>query len=227
LQIVAERLQSRHQPTIQLEGRERLDDALALGRGAILWFDNFVHHSTIGNRAFAEAGYSCWHVSSFDHGFSTSAFSKRHLNPIQLTAEARYVAGRIEFDGNTALAATREIRDRLAENGIVRITNNAYIGRKIVDVPFGVYASLPVAAAPLNFGLKAAAPVLPVAVFEVVPFAQYRVSIAPPIALDASGGRETAFAKAMGAYSAYLERLVRAHPEQWRGWQGVREHPPG
>jgi lauroyl/myristoyl acyltransferase len=225
LQIVAARLGSGYRPEIQFEGRERLDAALAHGRGVILWLDNFMHHAVIGKRPFADAGYISWQLSSVDHGLSRSRFGHAFLNPIQLSVEESYVAARVEFDGASALAATREVGERLAANGIVRITNNAYLGRRFVNTPFGASAWLSVATTPLNFARKSGAVLLPVAVFENVPFRRYSVTIGEPLPVG-SDDRESAFRDTALLYAAYLEPLVRAHPEQWLAWQGPIDQPP-
>lgn len=218
--VVAEGLGGRgYAPAVTLRGREHLEAALARGKGAILWFDNFIHHPLIGKRPFAEHGFSAWQLSSFDHGFSRTRFGRRWLNPLQLDAEARYVAGRIAFDRSSVLAATRRVIEVLAGNGIVRVTNNAYIGRQFLDVPFANGTAIRLAVTPFNFALKAGAALLPVSVIERTPFVDYEVTVAAPLVL--AGGKQAATAVAALAYAGYLEPLVRAHPEQWRGWEGL------
>lgn len=225
MQVVAHRYLTDYRPEIRLEGQQHLDAALARGKGAILWFDSFVHHPVIGKRPFADAGYVSWQLSSLDHGFSRSKFGHAFLNPVQLSVEARYVDGRIAFNGSTAVAATREARQRLAANGIVRITNNAYIGRRVVDVPFGAAAWLSVATTPLNLSHKCGAALLPVAVLEDVPFRQYRVTVGPRLPVDGAA-KEAAFRQTALSYASYLEPLVRARPEQWIGWAAAIDQPP-
>lgn len=216
--IVAKRFRKDYPLEISFEGRSRLEAGLDAGAGVILWFDNFRHHTLVGKYPFAEAGYVSWQLSSVDHGFSRSQFGKTFLNPIQLSVENQQVARRIAFSTGTALAATREVRARLAENGIVRITNNAYIGRQIMRVPFGASASLPIATTPINLARTTGAALLPVAVIETVPFRRYSVTIGKPIAVDNRGTKTTAMRRACQDYADYLAPLVRAHPEQWMMW---------
>lgn len=225
LQVLAETLAPDYWPDIRFEGRERLDAALAKGNGVILWFDNFMNHAVIGRRSFAEAGYEVWQLSSTDHGFSRSKFGQAFLNPIQRRAEARHFARRVEFDGATALAATRTVGQRLSANGIVNITNNAYLGRRFVNVPFGQAAWLSVATTPLNFAWKHGATLLPVAVLEEEPVRRYRVTISDPLLVE-GGDKGVAFCDAAVRYADYLEPLVRTHPEQWLAWQGPIDQPP-
>lgn len=225
LTTVAEHLAKSYRPAIRLEGLDRLRSALADGRGVILWFDNLRYHSLIGRRGLAEAGYPLWCTSAVTHGFSSSLAGSRILNPIQVSAEARYCQRRLTFDGSSALGATREIRRHLAGNGIVCVTNNAYIGRRVIHVPIGAAAWLAVATTPLNLAHRDGAALLPVAAIEDDPFRAYSVTVGPPLAVR-GGDRDGAFGEAARRYAAYLEPIVRAHPEQWIMWQGPIDQPP-
>jgi len=220
MSVLASRYCPDWKPRIELTGRQHVDQGINAGRGSILWLDNFIHHSLIGKRAFADAGYKAWQMSSADHGYSSSLLGRRFLNPIQLAAEMPLGLGRIEFDAGSALTATREVTRCLARNELVRITNNAYIGRQRCLVPFGASARLPVATTPLNFARRTGATVLPVFVVEREPFAEYLVAVASPVLVATS--RSDGFEQSALAYARYLEPLVAAYPEQWRGWEGVR-----
>jgi len=204
-------------PSIELIGREKLDQARARGRGAILWFDNFAHFAVIGKRAFGEAGYPLWHLGSYLHGFSMTRYAIRFLNPRQIAVEGRYLAGRIMFDNRTLVAATRRVVEILAGNGVMAITNNANYG-KSVRFPFGEKARLPIATTPLRLAAGRGVPLLPVSVIEVEPFRRYRVSIGPEITAPADVPEGEAIAAMAAAYIDYLLPLLRAHPDQWAGW---------
>lgn len=220
--VLATRYMPSWQPRIVLEGREHVDRSIAAGRGTILWFDSFVHHPVMGKRAFHQAGYPAWQMSSHDHGFSPSQFGQRFLNPIHIAAEAPYVLGRIEFGVKSALAATKQASASLARNEIVRITNNAFIGRQRCFVEFGRTAKLPVAVAPLNMSRRNGATILPVSVIEREPFMDYLVTVAPPLVVDPDAPKQAGFDRAAMDYASYLRPLVEAFPEQWRGWEGIQ-----
>jgi lauroyl/myristoyl acyltransferase len=207
-------------PSIELIGRERLDQARARGRGAILWFDNFAHFAVIGKRAFGEAGYPLWHLGSHLHGFSMTRYATRFLNPRQIAVEGRYLAGRIMFDNRTLVTATRRVIEILAGNGTMAITNNANLG-KSARFPFGKAARLPIATTPLRLAAGRGVPLLPVSVIEVEPFRRYRVAIGPEIAPPAGAPEGEAIAAMAAAYIDYLLPLVRAHPDQWGGWSAL------
>lgn len=220
MSVLASRFRPDWQPRIELAGRDHLDRAIAGGRGTILWVDNFIHHPVIGKRGFADAGYMAWQMSSVDHGFSSSRLGRRFLNPIQLAAEEPLMRGRIEFDASSALTATRRAMQCLARNEIVRITNNAFISRQRLEAPIGANAVLPLTTTPLNLAARTGAALLPVAVVEREPFADYLVAVAPP--LSPGDPRAGGFEACAAAYARYLEPLVAAYPAQWRGWENVR-----
>lgn len=223
--VVATKIRKELPLDVVFEGREFLEAGLRASAGVILWFDNFAHHAVVGKYPFADAGFVSWQLSSTDHGFSRSKFGQKFLSPILHSVEARYVEKRIIFDGASALAATREVKRLLADNRIVRITNNAYIGRRFVWAPFGVAGWLSVATTPLNLARSTGATLLPVSVIEVVPFRQYRVTIGAPVSVDA-GDKDAALQKASRDYARYLEPLVRAYPEQWISWSGAIAETP-
>jgi lauroyl/myristoyl acyltransferase len=203
-------------PTIELVGREKIEEAKSRGHGVILWFDTFSFFPLIGKRAIAEAGHQVWHLSGSGHGLaSNSKFSHRFLNHRVISVEERYLAGRIVIKELSGVPAMRRIVEILDENGIVEITNAPYFGKRMT-VPFGDRAELPIARAPLNLAATRGAALFPVSVIEVEPFARFRVAVGPEIRAPANAADPIA---AMAeAYANYLLPLARAHADQWNWW---------
>ncbi|WP_027132888.1 LpxL/LpxP family acyltransferase [Geminicoccus roseus] len=111
-------------PLLTLHGQDHLDQALAAGRGAILWVAPTVFQWLPAKRTLAEAGYRLHHLSSPQHGFSTpSRFGLAWLNPIRTRVEDRYLAERVMLgtDGQ-AKAALRRLTLLLRQNQVVSIT---------------------------------------------------------------------------------------------------------
>jgi hypothetical protein len=208
-------------PSIVVTGRDKVEAALARGRGAILWFDGFSHSAIIGKRAIAEAGFRPWHVSAPGHGILNTPLTDRLLNPRVIEVELRYLSGRIVLDPVSTLAATRKIVNILDDNAIVSITNNAYIG-KTIHIPFGKGMVLAVARAPLNLAASRGAALLPVSVIEIEPFHRYEVSVGSDLASQASAGVADPIEAMASAYAGYLLPLVQANPAQWDGWSLLR-----
>jgi lauroyl/myristoyl acyltransferase len=204
-------------PSIVLIGRERLEAALTQGRGAMLWLDAFAHSAIIGKRAIAEAGFRPWHLSAKGHGILNTPLADRLLNPRVIEVELRYLAGRIVFDPATTVIATRRIVEILDANGVVSITNNAYIG-KTIFVPFGAGMKLRLARTPFNLAARRGVALLPVSVIEIEPFKRYEVRVGPDLATSAMTGPVDPIQAMAMAYAGYLLPLVRAHPAQWDGW---------
>lgn len=218
--VTALRRRREWNPSIELIGLERLEQALAGQHGAILWFDNFTHFSIIGKRAFAKAGYALWHLSSRDHGFSATRYGVRFLNPRQIGLELSYLAGRIAFTNRSVITATRRLVEILADNGIMSITNNANIG-KSTTIPFGKSGRLSIATAPFNLATSRGVALLPVSVIEVEPLARYRVTIGPEIVGTVTGSERDTQLAMEAEYGNYLMPLVRAYPDQWLGWRAA------
>jgi lauroyl/myristoyl acyltransferase len=209
-------------PKIDVVGLERLDEALAVGRGAILWFDNFPLSSIPGKRALAEAGHPIFYLSGYAHGFSYTRFANYFLNWRLIELERRYLAARILFSEDSVLGATKTIITLLGENKVVGIANNAVMG-KTVDIPFAGTASLKIAPTPLNIAAKRGAALLPVAVIETEPFRRFEVTIGPDLGRMTREQADPVAAMA-SAYAAYLLPLAKAHPDKW-DW-GALSLPP-
>lgn len=207
-------------PQIRLRGLEELQAARARGKGVILWCDPFAHSAIIGKRAFAEAGIRPWHLSFTGHGLLNSAFANRHLNPRAIEVEMRYLAGRIVFGPRSTTAATREIVRILASNGVVSLTNNAYIGRAI-ETPFGV-GMLRLARTPLHLAASRGIPLLPFQVIERERFVRYEVIVGPDLTRQLPPGASDPVQALAALYADYLMPLAAAEPAQFAGWTMMR-----
>lgn len=210
-----------------LSGRERWAPAIELNgleeilsrrdRGAILWFDHFVHFPVVGKMALAQAGHLVPYLGSRLHGFSISAYGVRYLNPRQINVERRYIRERITVDAGSPMTATRKMVEILDNRGMVGLTNSASIGRAAF-APFGKRGRLAVATTPLRLAAAGKANVFPVSVLESEPFTAYRVTVRPP--LSATAGKDPVAAM-LSEYTDYLLPLVRAHPDQWASWRSL------
>ena len=122
-------------PDIRLNGEVNLQDALKRGRGAILWVLETTFSTLIVKMALHRTGYYACQLSRPGHGFSSTSFGIRFLNPIWIRVEDRFIAERVVIYGETAAEALTVLRKRLAANGIVIITL-APLAHKFAEVPF-------------------------------------------------------------------------------------------
>ena len=73
-------------PRLALEGPAHVDDALAAGRGAVLWVAHFCFNALATKKALAGAGHRAWHVSRPEHGFSKSRVGIATVNRLRVRA---------------------------------------------------------------------------------------------------------------------------------------------
>ena len=208
-------------PEIVLTGAERLEQARSKGKGVIIWSDPFVHSAIIGKRALAQAGFRAWHLSSVGHGILNSPLADRFINPKVIEVELRYLAGRVVFDHQTGGTATRAMMKVLEGNGLISLTNNAYIGRTIVT-PFGRGAVLHVAQTPLRLAALRSVPLLPLQVIEHDPFRRYEAILGQDLSEGLRARAGDPVEAAAAAYANYLFPLARANPVQFSGWPMIR-----
>ncbi len=208
-------------PEIVLSGADRLERALSRGKGVIIWSDPFVHSGIIGKRALAQAGYRAWHMSSVGHGILNSPLADRFINPKVIEVELRYLAGRIVFDHQSGATATRTMMKVLEGNGLISLTNNAYIGKTVV-APFSAGTVLHLAQTPLRLAALRGVALLPLQVIEHEPFRRYEAVLGPDLSEGlASVGRDPVEAIA-ASYASYLLTRARANPVQFSGWPMLR-----
>ena len=131
------------------------------GQGGILWVAPFAFSDLVTKLALHEAGYAVAHLSRDTHGFSTTRFGRRVLNPIQTRVERRYLAERLVMSDERSVGPLRELAARLEQNRLVSITLAAS-GRRTRLVPLP--RRLPSGSRPARLALacQTGAPLLPV-----------------------------------------------------------------
>lgn len=207
-------------PRMVLEGEEHLTQALAQGKGAVLWLAPFVFNSGPTKIAIHEKGYRVSHLSSPQHGYSETRFGVAYLNRIRCIPEDRYLAERVVFDRHAPGTAMRRLMRAVKAGDIATIVAASTEGSDLVKGPiFG--GRLPVAVgAPRLAGLTGA-PLLPV--FTVRDLAMgFRIIIEPPIVPDPSLASDERVVAAAAEFLRRSEPWVRRYPEQWRAWSKWR-----
>lgn len=219
LSVAADLRRSGWAPLMTVEGTAHVEEALTGGRGVILWCDAFGLEAAVSMKALASVGLSLATVSFDMHGPARSEWGNRIVNRRWRSQQARYVTERIVFSKASPLVAMRRLRNVLADNRIVRIANNAVLG-KTHSVALGG-ARLPVATTPLQLALQGI-PLLPIAVIETEPMRSFDVRIGKPFVPNVDLPRSEGMDDLARQYADYLLALLREHPEQWINWSKLR-----
>jgi lauroyl/myristoyl acyltransferase len=211
LVVLALNRPGRHwRPIVTCEGLHHLKSSLEQGSGTILWVGGFAHCQIVTQMALRRAGFAVHKLSRPEHGFSTTPFGIRWLNPLWNRIERRFIAERVVIKKNDTGPALQLLRQRLGANDIVWITVGPE-ARRMLDIPFlGGAIRLP--AGPLHLSRVSRAALLPVFTIRADD-GTYSVTIERQLDADIT------YASAARSYVAMLEPYVTAHPDQWGGWE--------
>jgi lauroyl/myristoyl acyltransferase len=206
-------------PRVELHGRERLDQALAGGRGAILWVSDFSASALVAKIGLHSAGIAITHLSRPTHGFSRTAFGIRFLNPLRSRVEGRYLQDRIVIESDDqARDAMRRLRSTLQENGVVSITVGAW-ARRTQLVPL-LSGRITYATGPVHLARVSGAPLLPV--FTVRDEDEtFHVHIGPALEVPVTDDQKE-YERTLRRYVEQLEPFLRRYAGQWRTWTRVQ-----
>jgi lauroyl/myristoyl acyltransferase len=204
------------EPVVELHGLEHLQAAVSNGKGVVLWISHFQHYSLISKIAMFRAGFAFSHLSHPRHGFSSTLFGMRFLNPIRTHVEDRYLKERVYMGLDESKTAVNTLRERLLAAGVISITARGDKVHKPVSVPF-LNGSLPLAIGAPGLAQQTQATLLPVHTVQMDSSA-YTAIIEPPIALNAAQSKWVAGEAAAREYASRLEPVVREFPDQWEGW---------
>ena len=205
-------------PNIGLSGKNHLQKALERGHGAILWVTHTAFSTLIVKMALHNAGYQAVQLSRPGHGFSSSHFGVRFLNPLWTRVEDRFISERVLIIGETAAEALSVLRARLAANQVIIITVGPD-AHKFAQVPF-FQAHLMIPTGPIRLARTTGAALLPV--FSVAKDnGAFDVTIEEP--LDPTCG-QAGDEHIAAAYAKQLEDFVLKFPDQWAGWKRTLPH---
>lgn len=204
---------------IAVEGKEHVAEALAKGRGAVIWIADFVFASEVARQAFHALGHPLTHAIRPEHGFSSTRFGVRCLNPIHAKAGKRHVREFVVLDRENPDDTRRRLERRLGENGLVSLLACAYEGRALVQAPF-LHGRLQLAIGAPALAFKMGCPILPVFTRPSPAAPDFTVSIGRPLRMK-SPERRAAILEATTDFVTRLASRVETHPELWRGWSSL------
>ena len=209
-------------PEMRLEGEEHLTAALVRGKGAILWVAHFCFNTQVTKMSLKAGGYRVSHLSRPDHGFSSSRFGIRHLNPVRWNAELKYLDQRIIIDRAHPGSSLRKAKTVLDDNRVVSITAGAWEGHHVARGPL-LNCRLSLATGAPDLAQRTGAALLPVITTRIAGSKAFRVMIGGPLSTKLEDKAE-AICAATAGFLAALEIAVLESPDQWRGWKYL-EYP--
>ena len=189
-----------------IEGFEAFQEALSEGKGVVL---------ATGHVGSWEAGAACLAARGVPMVAVTKGMSNKRFG--EALTEIRRNLGYRSID---PADAPRQVLAALADGSVVALLGDQNIRRGGVFVPFfGKPAATPRGAA--VFALRTGAPLfLGAAILEPGRPHRYR-GILERIPVEATGDTEEDIRRITAAHTAALERIVRAHPDQYF-WQHKR-----
>lgn len=204
-------------PLIEIEGKQHLDNALARGRGAVLWVAHFCFSSLFTKMGLASAGYRVSQISRPEHGVSKSRLGIALLNPVRCAAEDRFLVERILHDRSVPGATKTRALEVLRGNGIVSVTVGAWEGRRMaIGQLLGGEFQIAVGAPSLAF--SSGASLLPVFTVRASDGC-YRIAVGQPIGESTRTSLESFLLTASEQLLLQHETFLRSAPDQWRGWK--------
>lgn len=207
LGVGMDRLEQRTKhPLFQVEGESYLTEALALGRGAIVYaphMGHFLHY--------------CLYVSRRYPTLAVATASSPELRPIYLHLQELGCRG-IDYDATPPPQLLRQLKQQLAAGGVVFLFGDFYRKSFPETSLFGWRTRLPQGAAML--AMEHDVPVIPLAGYRTKGL-QHRLEFRAPIWLQREfgrGERDEAMLRLTGA----LEVCILEAPEQWFYWFDVK-----
>lgn len=206
--VSLDQIAPRRNPPIEVSGAERLRDALARGKGAIVWASQFTFQTLAGKRALWEQGFRPIQISDPYHGSTSTRFGNLTHNSLLRRAENGYLKDRIVFARENGATVTRKIVSLLDQGELILLTNNLHAGTMFVEMPFGVRGHVSMPSTPLSIVARRATPFFSMTIVEAEPFGRLEAAI-QPIADRASEGAEGRASKRDYARMAGLALTAR------------------
>ncbi len=155
-------------------------------------------------------------LTQVTHGYSSTRFGVRYLNPLRCALDEKYARERIPLFLDQPIAAMRTILALLKKGRLVAFgfRENAV---NPIRVPF-LGSILELGSGPVDIAYKSGAPMLSTHLIRTEP-GKFRLIYDPEIEIRRDLPRLEAARLALEEYVRRLEPLVLAYPDQWNGWR--------
>ena len=222
------RLRGETDAALPIVGEAHLREALAQGRGAILWVSNHWAGMSVLKRALHARGLPVHKVHAELHlggfpGEGDTWLQQRVVEPYFDRHEEAIVASILTIKRGS-LAIARDIAARLRENGIVCAAADGRIGQRFVPQRLlGVDEAF--ATGVVSLARTSGAPLLPVFCLPG-PRRTSQVVIEAPVPLADERDRDEVARRTIAAYAERLERRARRFPSRYVNWHLIGDALP-
>jgi len=193
---------------IALVGKDYLDAALAKGNGVLLLSAHLGNFFLLGSRLAIEGYPSFVLVNQPRDGRFAELMDDYRLQVRQPTIHAR-----------PRRQALRELYGVLRQNQVVVVIADEFRQRSGIEVPF--FGGTVIARrGPVTLALRTGAAIVPACLVRQADD-RLKLIIEPELELDRSGKGSSQISENTARMTAWLERTVRAYPDQWN-WMNIR-----
>ena len=207
-------------PRVELTGLEHIKSAIEAGRGAVVWGAQMVFGDLVTKIALARAGFPLSHLSTFGHGFSSTRFGGKVLNPLATVAEERYLKARWVMAPGSSGEALREMTRRAREKEIISISAVSARGHRTFASPLLGGTAEVATGAPL-IARRTGAALLPVFTTRRDD-GSFLTEVEQEIVVASDEDRTVALRRAVEEYVGRLARHVAKVPDQYAWLAGDR-----
>lgn len=207
---------------LQVVGLEHLNNALARGKGVVLWDSNGFGRRVLAKKLLFREGFVIHQIHGPNNlgGFLTdnpraTQARREWVKTFFDRREQAFVASQIDLPASDAMEYTRTMMHRLTANGILSAAGDGSAGHKHVAIDFLGYPTL-FATGLVSMARLTGAAILSLFCFK--PNDTIRLEIGAPLEIPRDMERDAAQRAVLVQYAARLEALVRAYPEQYRNW---------
>ena len=196
--------------SVEVQGIERVKEALARGKGVLLWRMSLTGAPAV-NSVFFKLGLPVTHLSTPNHLCGSEGWFARNVaGPLFSHDEARYLSNRVIMESGRITGYLDTLGNALTANKVVTIVGDANRGRikEVVEIGKLKYA-IPSGAPAL--ARATGATLLPCAAVRVGPF-EYRLVIFDDATPSGNPDRRNFRLKAIEKYAHNRQELVTRYP---------------
>ena len=210
-----------------VEGLDRLEEAIQRGNGVILWENVSYGQRLLAPQILSANGFDIVQIHGAGHRGEFSQkpptwIETRLVRPFYERCERAFVEDIIYLPVAPALAFTRAMRTLLDGNAILCIPSDGTWGMKRLKLTL-MGSTIYLSTGMLSLTKATGATLLPM-FYVPSGTGRSRLVIERPIVVERGGDRNESLKAAGAEYLAVWESYIREYPEQFRGWGNLGRH---